>query len=323
MARGDPGPHAGADPGSRPRDDRGVEVDGHSGLVAPRDCLHRGVVHEGREAHVRPGGQHPRPIAPLQFQLGRQHAKGDRHPRGGEGRRGRVQGACEGRGGQEWPAGEETVDPESAHPGWDATATSLLERDDFSSNRHPALPYCWSMVFSENRSHFSGSCSKIPQVSEFHPKRPWQCLNFLPEPHGQASLRPTLPQVVGSLGSRATAELTAAPALRARVATASDIASSSSPVAGLRWCASMNGRFCCGSGGGCCMISTRMSCAVTASRRCESNASNSWNASDLYSFKGSRCPKPRRPITWRKCSSIKRCSRHRWSSDCSRIDFST
>jgi len=26
-----------------------------------------------------------------------------------------------------------------------------LERDDFSSNRHPALGYCWSMIFSENR----------------------------------------------------------------------------------------------------------------------------------------------------------------------------
>src|SRR5712672_1000410 len=27
----------------------------------------------------------------------------------------------------------------------------LLGRDDFSSNRHPALAYCWSMIFSENR----------------------------------------------------------------------------------------------------------------------------------------------------------------------------
>jgi hypothetical protein len=26
-----------------------------------------------------------------------------------------------------------------------------LERDDFSLNRHPALAYCWSMIFSENR----------------------------------------------------------------------------------------------------------------------------------------------------------------------------
>src|SRR5215211_7192118 len=27
----------------------------------------------------------------------------------------------------------------------------MLERDDFSSNRHPALGYCWNMIFSENR----------------------------------------------------------------------------------------------------------------------------------------------------------------------------
>ena len=26
-----------------------------------------------------------------------------------------------------------------------------LKRDDFSSNRHPALGYWWSMIFSENR----------------------------------------------------------------------------------------------------------------------------------------------------------------------------
>jgi hypothetical protein len=30
-------------------------------------------------------------------------------------------------------------------------ARSALKRDDFSSNRHPALGYCWSMMFSENR----------------------------------------------------------------------------------------------------------------------------------------------------------------------------
>jgi len=26
-----------------------------------------------------------------------------------------------------------------------------LKRDGFSSKRHPALAYCWSMMFSENR----------------------------------------------------------------------------------------------------------------------------------------------------------------------------
>src|SRR2546429_3095607 len=56
------------------------------------------------------GGLDPGPSAPLQFQLGRQHAKGDRHPRRGDGRRGRVHGARAGRGGREWSAGEETVD---------------------------------------------------------------------------------------------------------------------------------------------------------------------------------------------------------------------
>ena len=67
-----------------------VERDGRRpGLVAQRDRLHRGDVQEGREAHVRPGGQPPGPIAPLQFQPGRQHAKGDRHPRRREDRRAR------------------------------------------------------------------------------------------------------------------------------------------------------------------------------------------------------------------------------------------
>jgi hypothetical protein len=29
--------------------------------------------------------------------------------------------------------------------------SARLEHDDFSSNRHRALSYCWSMIFSENR----------------------------------------------------------------------------------------------------------------------------------------------------------------------------
>src|SRR5260370_40156071 len=33
--------------------------------------------------------------------------------------------------------------------------------------------------------------------------RPWQCLNFLPEPQGQGALRATLPQAEGLLGSSA------------------------------------------------------------------------------------------------------------------------
>ena len=39
-----------------------VECDGGGpGLVAQRDRLHRGDVHEGREAHVRPGAKIPDP----------------------------------------------------------------------------------------------------------------------------------------------------------------------------------------------------------------------------------------------------------------------
>src|ERR1043166_1670063 len=34
-----------------------------------------------------------------------------------------------------------------------------LKRDDFSSNRHLALTSCWSMIFPETGTHFSGSCS--------------------------------------------------------------------------------------------------------------------------------------------------------------------
>ena len=54
---------------------------------------------------------------------------------------------------------------------------SLLERDDFSSSRHPALPLCLSMIFSKNRQplfgimlypftqspHFGSGSADVPQ----------------------------------------------------------------------------------------------------------------------------------------------------------------
>src|SRR5262249_53593259 len=73
---------------------------------------------------------------------------------------------------------------------------------------------------------------------------PWQCLYFLPEPHGQGALRAILPQVVGSLGSSAPAVLrvwTGARLGAGRVSdstaakAASTMASSSSPVNGSIW----------------------------------------------------------------------------------------
>src|SRR6185312_12542444 len=122
-----------------------------------------------------------------------------------------------------------------------------------------------------------------------HAYLPWQCLNFLPEPQGQASLRPTLPHVVGSFGLR-SATAVSPPAATALAVMGPPNARSSSPVFGSRWCASMNGSCEASSCGGCCTISTRMSCAVTASRKCETMASNSAKASALYSFSGSRWP---------------------------------
>src|ERR1700737_2931578 len=113
-----------------------------------------------------------------------------------------------------------------------------------------------------------------------HAYLPWQCLYFLPEPQGQSSLRPTLPQVSGFLGSRL--------AVAAGTSEAPANASSSSPVFGSNLCAAIGGNAgCCSSGG---TISTRINCAVTASRKCAIIASNRPNASDLYSCSGSRWP---------------------------------
>src|SRR5262245_36264102 len=40
-----------------------------------------------------------------------------------------------------------------------------LKRDDFSSNRHLALAYCWSMIFPKTGAHFSGSCSNLADAT--------------------------------------------------------------------------------------------------------------------------------------------------------------
>src|SRR6266545_3103222 len=107
-----------ADPGMteeckwvKPTNPLGVPVWSHAGIVCTGEAYTKVV-----KLTFARGGQDPRPITPLQFQPGRQHAKGDRHPRRGEGRRERVQGAREGRGRPEWPPEEETVDPAGAIP---------------------------------------------------------------------------------------------------------------------------------------------------------------------------------------------------------------
>src|SRR6266540_1012024 len=65
--------------------------------------------------------------------------------------------------------------------------------------------------------------------AQAHPYLPWQCLYFLPLPQGQSSLRPTLPQLAGLLGSRS-----AAAASGTSEALANAI--SSSPVFGSNLC---------------------------------------------------------------------------------------
>src|SRR5258708_36900922 len=79
--------------------------------------------------------------------------------------------------------------------------------------------------------------------------RPWQCLYFLPELHGQSSLRPILPQLAGLFGSRS-----AAAACGTSEAFANAI--SSSPVSGWSLWASIAGTTVCGSSGG--AIATRI-----------------------------------------------------------------
>src|SRR5260370_13930898 len=96
-------------------------------------------------------------------------------------------------------------------------------------------------------------CDRARPSGEAHANRPWQCLYFLPEPHGQGSLRPTLPQDFGSPGLRCPRRAAEQPP-PAPPAGASASAISSSPVVGSTLCASMNGSVGLGpnrSGDGC------------------------------------------------------------------------
>ena len=90
------------------------------------------------------------------------------------------------------------------------------------------------------------SCSAAPRrrasgkrSERLRPITPWQCLNFLPEPQGQGSLRPTRPQLVGSFGfARRRPALPVAPSARGVNSPAAmraliwARANSSSPVSG-------------------------------------------------------------------------------------------
>src|SRR5256885_12606666 len=139
-------------------------------------------------------------------------------------------------------------------------------------------------LHEHNKKGGHGAVAPLPTLRDLirrYPYLPWQCLYFLPEPQGQSSLRPTLPQVAGFCGSRSAAAVSGTSEALAN-------AISSSPVFGSNLCASIGGSTgCCSSGG---TISTRINCAVTASRRCAVIASYRPKASDLYSCNGSRWP---------------------------------
>ena len=71
---------------------------------------------------------------------------------------------------------------------------SALERDDFSSNRHPALAFWWSMIFSENPCPLFG-IMLLGNVSPELVVRPWIC----------AGSRVTAPTPAIATGGRAAA----------------------------------------------------------------------------------------------------------------------
>src|SRR5262245_41094317 len=97
-------------------------------------------------------------------------------------------------------------------------------------------------------------CTCVPTLGKSccperrQPNLPWQCLNFLPDPQGQSSLRPTLPQLDGSFGFRSACASFPLLLPASAGASAGDI--SSSPVIGSTLCASMYGSFEGSSAGG-------------------------------------------------------------------------
>src|SRR5881296_2072564 len=93
LARGNPRQNAQAHQGSRPGRRRGVEVDGHSDLVARRHHLHWRILQECREAYLLQGRVSEGSGPSLQLESRRKRTPRDRHPRGRRSRRVRLQGA--------------------------------------------------------------------------------------------------------------------------------------------------------------------------------------------------------------------------------------
>src|SRR3984893_405549 len=93
LARGNPQQNAQAHQGSRPGRRRGVEVDGHSDLVARRHHLHWRILQECREAYLRQGRVSEGSGPSLQLESRRERTSRDRQPRRRRSGRVRLQGA--------------------------------------------------------------------------------------------------------------------------------------------------------------------------------------------------------------------------------------
>ena len=84
----------------------GVPVWSHDGIVCTGETYKKAV-----KLTFAQGANVPDPSRLFNSSLEGNTRQGDRHPGRREGRRARVQGAREGRGGEEWLVGEETVEP--------------------------------------------------------------------------------------------------------------------------------------------------------------------------------------------------------------------
>lgn len=71
-----------------------------------------------------------------------------------------------------------------------------------SMNRAKRMTRLLRLVRPRRSECGCGGSAKCWATRSAYPNLPWQCLYFLPEPHGQTSLRPTLPQLVGSFALR-------------------------------------------------------------------------------------------------------------------------
>src|ERR1700681_4546457 len=93
LARGNPRQNAQTHQASRLGRRRGVEVDGHSDLVARWHHLHWRILQECREAYLRQGRVSEGSGPSLQRESRRKRTPRDRHPRRRRNRRVRLQGA--------------------------------------------------------------------------------------------------------------------------------------------------------------------------------------------------------------------------------------